>query len=166
MAADQPISPAVNDSMNKMDQRYAQARQGVIEEMTRPSPDEAVRLVRWIIENGIDPDIVFSDRRYADWMSRPEGILGVINVVRNAVRSKSICYPVTAEGPYVSFIYRHSMEFERMLMEEIYRHGPGPDVVYTHHVVGFAKTIDDFMELYEAGEKGCKATIRRILGSD
>lgn len=154
MASDQLISPALNDFVDKMDQRYAKARQALIEEMASPAPDEAVRLVRWIMESGIDPDTVFSNRRYADWMSDPEGILAVMNSVRHAIRSRhAICYPMTAQGPYVSFLNRNDWQFHRMLMEEIERHGPGKDVIYTHSLVGFVETIDEFMEVYEAIRK-------------
>lgn len=165
---DQSESTAVHKFMTKMDEQYAAARQAVLEALASPQPDEAARLVRWIIENGINPYAVFSDPGCAECMASLDGILGIMHSVRHAIRDDGdICYPVTeVYGPYVSFIDRRHMQFEQEFERQISLQGHASDVIAGHKVIGFAETIDDFMESYEVHEKQREADFRAFFGPD
>jgi hypothetical protein len=152
--------------LEKMDANYAEDRATVAAALTGPEPDEAARLVRWMVEKDINYYGVFADDRFAQMMGNMEGITGLLSSIRNAIHDDgAICYPRTeAHGLYVCFLDRGEPNFQERFLDQIREQGHGDDVLVGHKVIGFADTIDDFMEAFDEAERNREEELQALFG--
>ena len=150
------------DLLKTYDDQYAAARARVADALSGADERPSGRLLRWIVEAGVNPYGVFSRHRDADQLRSAEGAAALLDRIDRAYRDGEVCFPVTeTHGPYVHLgSNARDPETPNLFLAEIRTNGHGEEVVEGHRVNGFCPDLDAFIATFEAREREYEALAR------
>jgi hypothetical protein len=153
------------DLLKTYDDRYATARARVADALSGTNDRPSARILRWIVETGVNPHNVFSWHYDADQLRSAEGAATLLNRIDRAFRNGKICFPETeAHGPYIQIgSSARDPETPKLFLAEIRANGHGADVIEGHRIIGFCPDLDAFIATFEAREKEYEALAREFL---
>lgn len=132
-----------------------------------PSPTRrpSARILRWIVETGVNPHNVFSWHHNADQLRSAEGAARLLNRIDRAFRDGKICFEETeAHGPYIQICSSaRDRETPKIFLVEIRANGHGADVIEGHRITGFCPDLDAFIATFEAREREYEALARELM---
>lgn len=153
------------DLLQTYDDKYAAARARVAEALSEADERPSGRLLRWIVEAGVNPYGVFSRHRDADQLRSAEGAAALLDRIDRAFRDGEVCFPNTeTHGPYVHLgSNARDPETPVLFLTEIRANGHGEEVIERHRVTGFCPDLDAFIATFEAREREYEALAREFL---
>ena len=153
------------DILKTYDEQYAAARARVADALSGTNDRPSARILRWIVETGVNPHNVFSWHHDADQLRSAEGAARLLNRIDRAFRDGKICFPETeAHGPYIQIGSSASdPETPKIFLAEIRANGHGADVIEGHRITGFGPDLDTFIATFEAREREYEALAREFL---
>lgn len=154
-----------HDLLKTYDDRYAKARARVADALSGKNDRPSARILRWIVENGINPHDVFSWHYDADQLRSAEGTATLLNRIDRHFRDGKICFPETeAHGPYIKIgSSAQDPETPKIFRAEIRANGHGEDVIEGHRIIGFCPDLDTFIAAFEARERERELMYREFL---
>lgn len=156
------------DLLKTYDDQYAAARARIADALSGANDRPSARILRWIIETGVNPHSVFSWHHDADQLRSAEGAATLLNRIDRAFRDGKICFPETeAHGPYIQIgSSARDPETPKIFLAEIRANGHGADVIEGHRIIGFCPDLDAFIAAFEAREREYEALARDLLDWD
>lgn len=153
------------DLLKDFDDRYAAARARVADALSGANDRPSARILRWIVETGVNPHAVFSWHHDADQLHSAEGAATLLNRIDQAFRDDKICFPNTENhGPYIHIgSSAHDPETPKLFLTEIWANGHEGEVIEGHRIIGFCPDLDTFIATFEAREREYEALAREFL---
>ena len=158
----------ISDLLKTYDDRYAAARARVADALSGTDDLPSARILRWIVETGVNPHNVFSWHHDADQLRSAEGAARLLNRLDRAFRDGKICFPETeSHGPYIQIGSGPSdPETPKLFLAEIRGNGHGADVIEGHRIIGFCRNVAHFIETFEAREREYEALAKDLMDWD
>lgn len=163
-----PLNASALARLQDLEESYARDLASLLSALTEENPGPAERLMRWIFENDINPFSVFSSPNMAHAMGSIQGAAGVLFSLNHAFHDDGdISFPITeGHGPYIAMMDAKDPTFEKAFKEEIARFGHASYVIAGHSVTGFARDVDEFINVFEEYERAYRETYNRFLEND
>ena len=151
-----------------LDAQHAAARDRVMQALKGESTKPEDVLVRWILENDINPYGVFAPKWAADGFSTYEGIAGVMHTINHALVDDGDISFVECEGtePMIIFLDHRETKFRDAFLQNIRDHGHGEGVIPIFEPVGTYPDVAAYITAYEAHAAYMKAAHEEIWGPD
>lgn len=152
-------------TMESIDATHASARARVAEVLMGPAERPEERLVRWIIENNINPYGVFASGWMARAMESYEGIVSVMQVINHALTDDGeITFVQTARmGPRIIEYWYGESDFREVFLKHIEKDmGHSPKVLEAFEPVGQLDNVQVFITAFEEKEKAYTAFCEKI----
>jgi hypothetical protein len=139
------------------ERNFAAAREQYHEIMT--ASDDAAALMRWMVENDVNPYGVFHESAFASLASTLEGFIGLHNSVSHALYDDGdIAFVNTAgQGPKIVFYCQYEGNFEELFMKDVDK-----NLKKSYIITGFLKDVHEFIQVYQEHEQRCREIFERI----
>lgn len=143
-------------TLESIDAAHAAARTRVAEVLMGPAERPEERLVRWIIENNINPYGVFAGGWMANAMESYEGIVSVMHVINHALTDDGeITFVQTARmGPRIIEYWYGESNFREVFLKNV---GASDKVLEAFEPVGKLDDVEAFIAAFEEKEKAYAA---------
>lgn len=148
------MTEAAIKKLTDLDEAHATARERVMNALTGAASEPQDVLLRWILENDINPHDVFTGW-VASSFSTFEGMADVLHVINHALVDDGEISFVLCEGasPMIYFLDHREKNFRKEFLNSVQSLGHGDDVMHIFEPVGTVPDIPAYIAAFEAHEK-------------
>lgn len=127
-------------------------------EIMKAENDAAV-LLKWMIEEDINPWEIFHDPAFASLTSNLEGLIGLYQTLNHALYDDGDVTFIKTEGtsPKIMFLWRNEKNFL-----DIYNRNVQQGVEHIFEITGYLDNVQEFIKEYEERERVRKEMFEEI----
>lgn len=138
------------------EKNFADAREKYLEIMK--GENDAAILIKWMIENEINPYGVFHETGYAHQTNTLEGLVGIYHIVHHAlVDDGEITFVKTNYYPRILFYWKHEDDFQ-----EHYERLVQSNCEKLFTISGYLDTVQEYISEYERYDSERNARIAKL----
>lgn len=152
--------------ITRIDADHAKSRARVMRSLSGEANAPQDVLLRWIVENDINPYGVFTTRWAADAFSSYEGMDGLLHMINHALEDDGDISFIECEGtePKIVFMDHREPYFREAFLKDIKTFGHGDRTLSIFEPIGTYPDVNAYIVAYEEHAARMREQYERFMG--